>query len=184
MLRPNLRRLRQQAPVAFTGLVAGLVLAMVFAGWWPRIPLHATATHGEANFAIATGPIDGEVEGIYFLDFLTGDLKCAVIAVQAGPRMGKFNALFSTNVLKDFKFDNKKNPRFLMVTGLTQFKARVGNVQPANSTVYLAEAAGGHVVAYTVPWNQAMANARAPQQGPIMPLDTWQARQPLVGEGE
>ena len=39
------------------------------------MPLHATATHGLDKFAIATGLVDDSVEALYFLDFLTGDMR-------------------------------------------------------------------------------------------------------------
>ena len=52
------------------GLVAGLVLS----GFWPHTPLYAVATDRIETFAMATGPVDDEVEAVYFLDFLTGDL--------------------------------------------------------------------------------------------------------------
>ena len=63
----------------------------------PEFPLQAaTATVG-GSFAIATGMIDSDVEGLFVLDFVTGDLQCAVLNF----RTGKFNAVFRANVLQD-----------------------------------------------------------------------------------
>ena len=55
------------------GIVIGAVVAANLAGLWPQTPVHATATHGQENFAIATGPIGTDVEAVYILDYLTGE---------------------------------------------------------------------------------------------------------------
>ena len=52
--------------------------------------LHATATHGNDAFAIATGDIADGVEGVFFLDFLTGELQCRVINRRTGQLGGQF----------------------------------------------------------------------------------------------
>jgi hypothetical protein len=76
------------------GMLFGLVGGLNLAGLWPQIPVHAVATHGQENFAMCTAPMDTDVGGVYLLDFLTGDLKCAVLSEQTG----KFNSLFEHNV--------------------------------------------------------------------------------------
>ena len=43
-----------------------------------EFPLYASASHGGDGFAMATGNIDEDVDGLYTLDFLTGDLMCWV----------------------------------------------------------------------------------------------------------
>ena len=65
-----------------SGLVwlgVGLCLGLVFAGIFPHTPLHATSNDRYDDFAIATGAVDESTEAIYFLDFLTGDLKAAAV---------------------------------------------------------------------------------------------------------
>src|SRR5215211_4740714 len=68
------------------GLIVGLIIGLNIEGLWPNVPLHAAATHGIDKFAIATGLVDNTVEALYFLDFLTGDMRAAVI----NPTTGKF----------------------------------------------------------------------------------------------
>src|SRR6185436_21109169 len=80
------------------GLVLGLVIGLNLEGLWPSVPLHASGTHGIDKFAIATGLVDNSVEALYFLDFLTGDMRAAVI----NPKNGKFNAFFTRNIAADF----------------------------------------------------------------------------------
>jgi hypothetical protein len=154
----------------FTWLTAGALLGLLVglnaAGLWPNIPLHATATHGLDKFAIATGLVDDSVEAIYFLDFLTGDLRAAVI----NPKSGKFNALYSRNIATDFG-QVGAGARYLIVTGYADMPRGRANFQFAKSIVYVAEASTGVIAAYTIPWNSAMQAAGKPQTGEFVPLD-------------
>jgi len=158
------------------GLVIGAVVGLNVGGFWPHIPVHAVATQGIDNFILATGPLDEEVEAVIFLDGLTGDLKAAAI----GMIQGKFNALFSYNINKDF--GNVKAPKYLMTTGMVNLRrgAGAGNVAPSNSAVYIAEATTGQVAAYGIPWNNSMRVNNQPQQGAFYPLDIWKVRNVAV----
>lgn len=148
------------------GVVLGLVVGLNVSGAWPSIPLHATATHGLDKFAIATGLVDDTVEAIYFLDFLTGDLRAAVI----NPQTGKFNAFYARNIATDFGAVNA-GARYLIVTGFADMPRGRANFQYAKCIVYVAEASSGVVAAYTIPWNSAAQAARKPQAGEFVPLD-------------
>src|SRR5476651_1820905 len=81
------------------GIVLGLIVGLNVSGIWPQVPLHAVATHGQDNFAICTAPMDQDVEAIFVLDFVTGDLEATVLNVQ----MRRFNTLFEYNVLRDLQ---------------------------------------------------------------------------------
>lgn len=144
------------------GLIAGLILG----GIWPDTPLHAVATDRNDTFAVATGPLDDEVEAIFFLDFLTGNLRAVVMN-----KLGAFNAFFDYNVLKDLEVDPAKNPRFLMVTGVANLQRTGAAMQPGRSVVYVAEVTTGNVAAYAVPWNAAMRNRNIPIRQSLLPLD-------------
>lgn len=99
--------------------------------------LHAsTAATGE-TFAMATGPIDSEVEGLYMLDFLTGDLQCVVLNY----RSARFAALFRANVLADLGVEPAKKPKYLMTTGAINFPRGATAARPGNSVVYVLETA-------------------------------------------
>lgn len=169
---------QNRGAVLAAGLAIGLIVGLNIQGNWPSVPLHATATHGQENFAIATGPVDSEVEAIYFLDFLTGDLKAAVLY----PRLGKLNAFFTGNVVADFGGLQTKNPKYLLVTGQAQIPRGRANFQYANSIVYVAEATTGQVACYTIPWNSAKAAQNAPQAGNFVMLDKKPFRTALIRE--
>ena len=113
----------QKNPVVW--LVAGVVIGLVVSGTWPQAPLHATATAQTEKFTMATGPVDEESEGVFFLDYVTGNLKCAVVS----PLTGTFLSVLETNILDDMKVDPTKNPRFLMVTGNNAYRRIAGAPQ-------------------------------------------------------
>jgi hypothetical protein len=148
------------------GLAIGLVIGLNYAGAWPQMPVHAVATHGQDNFVIATGPVDEDVEAIFMLDSLTGDLRAAVISLQTG----KFNSAFSYKVDKDLLTPGAKNPRYLMVTGVANVRRNVQTPNRGRSIVYVAEVTSGKLAAYAIPWQPARQSAGAPQTGTFIPL--------------
>ncbi len=148
------------------GLVLGLIVGLNVQGIWPSVPLHASATHGLDKFAIATGLVDTGVEALYFLDYLTGDMRAAVI----NPKTGKFNAFFSRNIAADFGGAGR-NTGYLMVTGSADMPRGTSKFQYARSIVYVADASTGQVAAYTVPWNSSYQAAGTAQFGEFQPLD-------------
>src|SRR5215213_2224313 len=145
-------------------LVVGVALgAALTAGWHGLTTMpkaHAVATHGSDNFAIATGLVDDEIEALYFLDFLTGDLRGAIV----NRRNGQFSGYFQYNVLGDFDGIGDP-PRFLMVTGMASLPRGRGATQIGKSLVYVAEATTGQVAAYVLPFNSTLNAAGAPQTG-------------------
>jgi len=170
----------QHGPTALSvGAVLGFVFGLNVAGLWPSVPLHATATQGLDKFAIATGLVDESVEALYFLDFLTGDLRAAVI----NPKTGKFNAFFSRNIVNDFGVTGQ-GARYLIVTGLADMPRGRANFQFAKSIVYIAEANSAKVAAYTIPWNSAFHAAGKPQVGEFQPLDVAEFRTAFVRDQE
>jgi len=159
------------------GTVLGLVIGLNLEGLWPSVPLHASATHGIDKFAIATGQVDAGVEALYFLDFLTGDMRAAVI----NPKTGKFNAFYTRNIASDFGGAGR-NSGYLMVTGSVNMPRGSNSYQYAESIVYVAEAGTGQVAAYTIPWNSSMQSAGKTQYGEFQPLDVQQFRTAFVRE--
>ncbi|HVT27514.1 MAG TPA: hypothetical protein VHE81_05790 [Lacipirellulaceae bacterium] len=157
------------------GIVIGLIIGLNLEGIWPSVPLHASATHGIDKFAIATGLVDSGVEALYFLDFLTGDMRAAVI----NPKTGKFNAFYTRNIASDFGGAGRSSG-YLMVTGSVNMPRGASNFQFAQSIVYVAEASTGKVAAYTIPWNSSMQAAGKTQYGEFRPLDVRQFRTAFV----
>jgi hypothetical protein len=157
---------RSRSACLGAGTVLGLIIGLNIEGLWPSAPLHAAATHGIDKFAIATGLVDSGVEALYFLDFLTGDMRAAVI----NPKTGAFNSFYSRNIAADFGGAGR-NSGYLMVTGAADIPRGTANFQFARSIVYVAEASTGVVAAYTIPWNSSLQAAGRPQWGEFQRLD-------------
>ncbi len=161
----------------FAGLAAGVVIGLNAAGWWPQVPVHAVATHGQDNFAIATGTLDFNVEGIFVLDAVTGELKGAAMNVQAR----RFNTWYAHNVTADFPAGTK-NPQYRIVTGVTNIRQVVAAGQLGQTVIYVAEANSGQVVAYGVPWVTGRYTSGRPLREGLIVLDRWQFRTTPVRE--
>jgi hypothetical protein len=148
-------------------LALGAAAGLLAAGFWPQSPLHAVATDRSETFAIATGQIDEGMEAIYFLDFVSGDLRAAVVSRQSG----KFNAFFEANVLHTLGVDPSRNPRYMMVTGLADIRRGGPRMQVGRSIVYVAEVTSGRVAAYAIPWGPTTVAAGQVIQQPLMLMD-------------
>jgi hypothetical protein len=134
--------------------------------------LHAAATHGGDTMAIATGLIDEGVEGVFILDFITGELTCQVL----NPRTGTLAGLYKRMVSGDLGVQQGKQPKYLMVTGGLRVRQNISNVKPAETVVYVADANTGRYVAYLLPWNKAAFSQNVVQAADIIPIGQGSAR--------
>ena len=125
----------------------------------PNAPLHASATHGEESFALATGEVEMGLEAVFFLDMVTGELTGYVI----NPNTRKFTTRYKHNILKDMGEISK--PRFLMVTGTADLRQGPRRRADRLSLVYIAEMNSGKFLAYAVPWAPARAATNTPTDG-------------------
>jgi len=148
-------------------LAIGLIVGLLIGSLCPHTPLHATATDRFENFAIATGEVDDGVEAIYFLDFLTGELRAAVLSKQRPP---KFNAFYQRNIAEDLGVIPGSNPRYLMVTGQVNIRRGAARMSPSSSVVYVAEITSGQVAAYGIPWNADRHASGQIFKGEILPI--------------
>ena len=146
----------------------------------PETILHATASHSGKSFAMATGMIDNDIEGLFTLDFLTGDLKCWVINPRQA--MAGWSGGFQHNVIADLGVQQGKEPNYVMVTGQANFSRGGAQSTPANCVVYVADANTGNFAAYTIYWNSTMSKTGALQSGPFQRILVGQARTLTVRE--
>ncbi|MFO0896524.1 MAG: hypothetical protein U0836_03745 [Pirellulales bacterium] len=138
---------------------------------WPHTPLHATATDSGPNLVTATGRLDDQVEGLFALDFTTGNLRGAAI----NPRSGRFTAQFQRNVLADLGLADVRHPQFLMVTGHLDFQSSA--VQRAQMVLYVTETTTGQTAAYAIPWNPSTARLPTAITGQFVLLDRMRVRE-------
>ena len=130
-----------------------------------EIKLRASATHGGESFAMATGHVGNGMDGVFFLDYLTGDLKGFVL----NARTGGIGAMFKTNVASDLGVEKGKRPSFLMVTGGANFITggnAFGAKRPAETVVYVCDTHSGNFAVYSIPYNVQLA-ANGVQQGDV-----------------
>jgi hypothetical protein len=151
------------------GLGIGIIGGLNIAGIWPQIPVHASATHGQENFAMCTGSIDPDIEAVYMLDFVTGDLKAAVMSINT--RM--FNTFYTYNVSKDF--GNVKNPKYLMVSGSADLRRQLA-VPIGSGVIYIAEMTSGQLAAYGLPWTPGRTSQLNVVTTTFLPLDKFKFR--------
>jgi len=138
-----------------------------------ELPLFATATDTGESMSMATGPVDDEMEGVFFLDFVTGTLSAAVI----NSRTGKLGGVFKTNVIKDIGVEEAKKPSYLMTTGAANFVGfKRGSQEPANTVVYVCDENTGKFVAYSFMWDRTLASRGALQSGTFARLHVDNAR--------
>jgi hypothetical protein len=130
--------------------------------------LHATGNDTGASMSMATGLIDDGMEGVFFLDFVTGKLGCMVLNQRGG-----LGGVFTTDVIKDLALADGKKPAYLMVTGLATF---TGNQQVARSVVYVCDQNTGNFAVYALPWNRTLAAQNKLQQGALTRLIAENAR--------
>jgi hypothetical protein len=139
--------------------------------------LHAAGATGGKSIALATGMIDEGTEGVFVLDFLTGDLQCWVI----NPRLGTFASMFKINVIADLGIEQGKGVDYVMSAGTVDFRGPQGT-QMGRSVIYVADGNTGNVACYAVPWNRQAVAGGAPQAGPLMRVAVGKARMVAIQE--
>ena len=151
-------------PAALVGLVAGFVSSSLR----QPVPLYAMTAHGSERKTLVTVPLDAGMEAVVALDHVTADLTGYVLDRFTG----KFFIQYRYNVANDFPLRQGKQPRFLMVSGLADFRQFTSNERFADGVIYVSEENSGQVVAYGIPWNsQFRASTTGPQQLQFIPLD-------------
>jgi len=126
----------------------------------PEIPLQA-ASHGADGFALTTGSINEDTDGLYTLDFLTGELTCWIF----NARTSTFSSQIRTNVLGDLGSENGKKPNYALVTGLVSWVGgNAGAARPANSLVYVVDCNTGNFAAYGLFVNKSTSTFGALQK--------------------
>lgn len=147
-----------------------LTCMAVGAGFWmgqnrqQELPAVLAATSSASDtMAVATGPVTEDAEGVFFLDFLTGDLQCLVYY----PRTGTFGARFVANITPQFG-GGGKNSQYIMVTGAAVTNVTAGGARPGASLVYVTDASKGIFAAYAIPWDRTAESAGRPQSGRLI----------------
>jgi hypothetical protein len=156
----------------------GLVLGICIGAMLPHTPSYAVATDRHETFAICTGSVDDDLEAIYFLDFLTGDLRALTISL----RTSEFVGYYEYNVTQDLATDAGKTPRYGMITGYARLRQNTGQLRPSHALLYVTEGTSGMVAAYALPWNGNLAQAVKPYNQSLVKLDAKPMRNVVIRE--
>ena len=122
----------------------------------------ATATD---TMAVATGPVSEDTEGVFFLDFITGDLQCLVYY----PSTGRFGARYFANVRQQLGGAGKA--RYLLATGAIAIRGASSNIRPGASLVYVTDVNSGMFAAYAIPFDRNAERSRTGQVGTMVPIE-------------
>lgn len=152
-------------------LAVGVVAGVCLSSLWPNERAFAAATDRDSRFAMATCQVSdiSGVEGVFVLDFLTGQLRGGVLNTKTG----KFQYTYVRNVAADFNIDPSAEPHFAIVSGRASLP-NAGRIQPAQGVVYIAELSSGRVAAYMFPYQQGNNSGAGIQ---MTPLDSFQFRE-------
>ena len=153
-------------------LVVGVLVGLCLSYFWPHEPAMAETNDRNSKFAIATSSVmfGNGLEGVFVLDFLTGQLTGAVMS----DRLGIFTHIYRRNIGADFNVDRNKRPTYAIVSGKCPLPNR-GGLQMSNSVIYVAELTSGQVRAYGFPYK--ISNAPLPPMT-ILELDRFIFREP------
>lgn len=152
-------------------LIAGLGLGLCVSWMWPHEPMHAATVDRDEKFAMITVPVKDvqfagvkdSLDGIFVLDFLTGQLRGAVL----DPRSGQFSTAYLRSVASDFQVDPNATARYAVTTGVANLPNQ-GRVQMSSGVIYVGELNSGMVMAYGFPYSD---NQRSATPIPMIPLN-------------
>lgn len=159
-------------------LSLGVVLGLAAGAFLPHAPLHAVATDRSENLVMSTGIMADDMEGVFFLDALTGDLKGSVINPMVQPPT--VGITYSRNVVSDMQIDVSKSPKFVMVTGIMPLRPLGGMNQFAASVVYVAELTSGKLACYGMQFNRGAFNNMRGASAEFIPFFVGQFRQAVI----
>lgn len=174
--------------VSLVSCAAALVIAGIGIGRGIMPPGHplptaqAITSLADDSFAVCTAPVDvaNGIEGLFVLDFETGDLTGGVL--NAGS--STFTSSYKWNVLNDLGFQpgQAKNPRFLLVAGQAELRAnpRIGRRPLARSVLYVTDCSTGATAAYGIPWTAQQSTATGLVMSELVLLDVARPRGPAV----
>ena len=138
---------------------------------WNPVSFAPDSAARSENMSMATGLVGENVEGLFVLDHVNGNLNGMVI----NPRTGQTGAVYTTNVFSALGI-SKDNADLVMTTGRINVPGNKGNQNPALCVVYVGDAATGKVAGFSLFYNQALANQGGNQGGTFQLVFSGQTR--------
>lgn len=129
--------------------------------------LRADSAASGNNISLASGMVSRDIEALFVLDHMTGNLQCWML----NPNTGAIGGLFGTNVNNDLGVTKAGDADFVITTGRidTSGRGREGNMRPGASLVYVADGNSGKVIGYGFQFDpQAIARGDDAQKGQLV----------------
>lgn len=134
----------------FMWLTLGVLAGTCVAYFWPHEPAYASTTNRESDFMVFTCQVDtspnnivSQAEAIFVLDFVTGQLRGALM----NNKTGKFTNFYQRNVAEDFDVEPGTEPHYAVVAGQANLPSK-GRYTTAAGIVYIAELNSGLCIGY------------------------------------
>ena len=144
------------------GVVLGAQIATRNDSQSPMKLMAETSARGK-NVSMATGLVDQDMEGLFILDHLNGNLQCWVINL----RNNEIGGIFRTNIFDALPaLKQGADLDFVLTTGFVNFQNR-GNQVPARSIAYVAEGKSGGVAGFSFQFNKAAIQRGQLQEGAL-----------------
>ncbi|MDA7875293.1 hypothetical protein N9A77_00875 [bacterium] len=144
----------------------------------PPLDLMAGTAARTKSLSMATGLIDNNVEALFVLDHLTGNLQCWLLNTKTGNVGGIYRASAATDLAVAGK---SGTPEYIMTTGNFFFRGgSSGNAKPANSICYIGDANTGNVVGYSLTYNEQALNRGGAVNGALKLICKGAARTAIV----
>ena len=156
-------------------LLLGVLVGIGIATLWPQRQLTAATSDRNEKFGMCTVYVSENLEAVFVLDFLTGQLTGACLGLQGD----RFVQSFVANVGADLNVPPGAKAQYAMATGLAQIRA-TGQNQPAASVIYVAELNSGKVGCYGIPFR--LPNAKNPVPIKLVSIDFYQFREAIAAE--
>lgn len=146
------------------------------------IELNAGTSARTESMSMATGLVDGNVEGLFVLDHASGNLQCWVL----NPRTGQVGGIYRANVTADLMNVGKtEQPDYIMTTGNFFFSGNnTGSTSPGQSICYIADGKTGNVVGYGLVYNKQAIKRGIVQNGLLKIVCKGSGRTPVAAAGQ
>lgn len=130
-----------------------------------EFPMELKAATGSRTdtLSMATGLIDGNVEGLWILDHKSGNLQCWMM----NARTGTVGAIYQSNIINDIG-GKVGQMELMMVTGNFFWDGgNNANLTPGQTICYVGDAKTGNVVGYGMLYNRQDIKRGNVQGGPL-----------------
>jgi len=134
----------------------------------PEMVLRADAACGGDKIGVATGPVADGQEGLFALDYATGDLFCWVLNPRFGPG---FQAQYMTNVQEHLGVKKGEPADYVITTGRIDnsgVPVRPNALKPADCVCYVADGNTGRVAGFSFTWSKNRQNQGGMQEGELL----------------